>query len=73
MWSEGLIYRGERLVNFCTYHGTSFADIEVEFKTEKGKLWYIRYPLSDGSGEILISTTRPRDYARRYRRGRPPR
>jgi valyl-tRNA synthetase len=59
MWDEGLIYRGERLVNFCTFHGTSFADIEVEFKTEKGKLWYIRYPLSDGTGEILVSTTRP--------------
>ena len=59
MWGEGLIYRGERLVNFCTFHGTSFADIEVEYKTEKGKLWYIRYPLSDGKGEIIVSTTRP--------------
>jgi valyl-tRNA synthetase len=59
MWDEGLVYRGERLVNFCTFHGTSFADIEVEYKEEKGKLWYIRYPLSDGSGEIIVATTRP--------------
>jgi valyl-tRNA synthetase len=59
MWEEGLIYRGERLVNFCTYHGTSFADIEVEYKTEPGKLWYIRYPLSDATGELIVATTRP--------------
>ena len=37
MWDEGLIYRGERLVNFCTFHGTAFADIEVVYKEEKGK------------------------------------
>ena len=59
MWKEGLIYRGERLVNFCTFHGTAFADIEVVYKEEKGKLWYIRYPLTDGSGEIVVATTRP--------------
>lgn len=59
MWSEGLIYRGERLVNFCTFHGTSFADIEVEYKEEPGHLWYIRYPLTDGSGEVTVATTRP--------------
>ena len=59
MWDEGLIYRGERLVNFCTFHGTAFADIEVIYKEAKGKLWYIRYPLTDGSGDILVATTRP--------------
>ncbi len=59
MWSEGLIYRGERLVNFCTFHGTAFADIEVEYKEAKGHLWYIRYPLTDGSGEVTVATTRP--------------
>ncbi|HEX3568559.1 MAG TPA: valine--tRNA ligase [Candidatus Saccharimonadales bacterium] len=59
MWDEGLIYRGERLVNFCTFHGTAFADIEVEYKEVTGKLWYIRYPLTDGSGEIVVATTRP--------------
>ncbi|HET7320063.1 MAG TPA: valine--tRNA ligase [Candidatus Saccharimonadales bacterium] len=59
MWDEGLIYRGERLVNFCTHHGTAFADIEVAYKEEQGKLWYIRYPLTDGSGEVVVATTRP--------------
>lgn len=59
MWDEGLIYRGERLVNFCTYHGTGFADIEVEHKETAGHLWNIRYPLTDGSGELVIATTRP--------------
>ena len=59
MWDENLIYRGERLVNFCTKHGTAFADIEVSYQEEQGKLWKIRYPLSDGSGEIVVATTRP--------------
>ena len=59
MWEEGLIYRGERLVNFCTFHGTAFADIEVEYREEQGFLWKIRYPLTDGSGDISVATTRP--------------
>lgn len=59
MWDEGLIYRGERLVNFCTLHGTAFADIEVIYKEVKGNLWHIRYPLTDGSGEVVVATTRP--------------
>lgn len=59
MWDEGLIYRGERLVNFCTFHGTAFADIEVVHHEEKGHLWHIRYPLVDGSGEVVVATTRP--------------
>jgi len=59
MWDEGLIYRGERLVNFCTFHGTAFADIEVVFEEKKGHLWQIRYPLVDGSGEVVVATTRP--------------
>lgn len=59
MWDEGLIYRGERLVNFCTYHGTAFADIEVAYREDDGQLWQIRYPLTDGSGEVTVATTRP--------------
>jgi valyl-tRNA synthetase len=59
MWDEGLIYRGKRIVNFCTYHGTSFSDIEVVHEEEDTKLWHIAYPLSDGSGEVVIATTRP--------------
>lgn len=59
MWDEGLIYRGERLVNYCTFHGTGFADIEVEYKQVNGKLWHIKYPMTDGSGELTVATTRP--------------
>lgn len=65
MWDDGLIYRGERLVNFCTHHGTAFADIEVEYHTEQGKMYYIRFPLvpvngvTDEKDYILIATTRP--------------
>ena len=65
MWDEGPNYRGERLVNFCTFHGTAFADIEVVYKTEVGKMYYIKFPLSplngikDKNSYILIATTRP--------------
>jgi valyl-tRNA synthetase len=58
MWDDKLIYRGERIVNYCTFHGTSFADIEVVHKEEQGKLWHIRYPVV-GGGEITVATTRP--------------
>ena len=62
LWKQGLIYRGEKLVNFCTKHQTAFADIEVTHKDEKGKLWNIAYPLvtpKDGIEEVIVSTTRP--------------
>ena len=59
MWQDGYIYRGERIVNYCTYHQTSFSDYEVVHKNEKGKLWEIAYPLIDKVGEIVIATTRP--------------
>ncbi|OYX42845.1 valine--tRNA ligase [Candidatus Saccharibacteria bacterium 32-49-12] len=59
LWDEELIYRGERIVNYCTKHQTSFSDIEVLHKTEKGKLWNIAYPTLDHIGEIIVATTRP--------------
>ncbi len=59
MWDEGLIYRGERIVNYSTKYHTSYADIEVDHKTEKGTLWNIAYPTYDRIGEIVIATTRP--------------
>lgn len=59
MWDEGLVYRGERLVNFCTFHGTGFADIEVAYKEVNSHIWHISYPLTDGSGSITVATTRP--------------
>lgn len=59
MWDEGLIYRGERIVNYSTKYQTSYADIEVEHRTEKGTLWRIAYPVLDKIGEIVVATTRP--------------
>lgn len=59
MWDEGLIYRGERIVNYSTAYQTSYADIEVNYKMEKGKLWQIAYPVADQRGEIVVATTRP--------------
>ncbi|MBO7657108.1 valine--tRNA ligase, partial [Candidatus Saccharibacteria bacterium] len=53
MWNDGLVYRGEKLVNYCPKHQTAFADIEVEHKDEKGTLWEIAYD------DIIVSTTRP--------------
>ncbi|MBO7132499.1 valine--tRNA ligase [Candidatus Saccharibacteria bacterium] len=57
MWNDGLIYRGEKLVNYCPKHRTAFADIEVEHEDEKGTLWDIAYQYE--GGEIIVSTTRP--------------
>ena len=59
MWDDKLIYRGERLVNFCTLHGTAFADIEVEYKEEQGHLWYVNYPVNGADENIVVATTRP--------------
>lgn len=59
LWDDDLVYRGERIVNYCTHHDTSFSDIEVVYKDQKTKLWHISYPLTDGSGEIVVATTRP--------------
>jgi len=59
MWDDGLIYRGERIVNYSTEYQTSYADIEVNHKTEKGTLWRIAYPVIDHVAEIVVATTRP--------------
>ncbi len=62
LWDDKLIYRGEKLVNYCTKHQTAFADIEVTHKEEQGKLWQIAYPLvtpKNGITELVVSTTRP--------------
>ena len=63
MWNDGLIYRGERIVNYSTKYQTSYADIEVDYKEEKGKLWTIAYPVIGEFGQaveyMLVSTTRP--------------
>lgn len=59
LWQDNLIYRGERLVNYCTFHDTAFADIEVDYQEEQGHMWQIRYPLVTGEGELVVATTRP--------------
>jgi valyl-tRNA synthetase len=59
MWNDKLIYRGERIVNYCTQHDTSFADIEVTYKDVGSSIWEIKYPMVEGNGEIIVATTRP--------------
>jgi valyl-tRNA synthetase len=56
---EGLIYRGKRLVNWDQVLLTALSDLEVESTEEEGSLWHLRYPLEDGSGHIVVATTRP--------------
>lgn len=59
LWDDGLIYRGERIVNYSTKYQTSYSDIEVNYQQEQGTLWKIAYPLLDRVGEIIVATTRP--------------
>jgi valyl-tRNA synthetase len=59
LYDDGLLYRGKRLVNWDPKLGTAVSDLEVENEEETGKLWEIRYPLSDGSGYVTVATTRP--------------
>lgn len=59
MWDEKLIYRGERVVSYCTVHQTGFSDYEVQHEDEKGTLWKIAYPVMDKVGELIVATTRP--------------
>ncbi|BEI34819.1 valine--tRNA ligase [Polynucleobacter sp. HIN6] len=59
LFEQGLIYRGKRLVNWDPVLGTAVSDLEVVSSEEQGSLWHIRYPLSDGSGHLVVATTRP--------------
>jgi valyl-tRNA synthetase len=56
---EGLIYRGKRLVNWDPVLLTALSDLEVQGEEEEGELWHLRYPLADGSGHVVVATTRP--------------
>lgn len=58
-YNKGLIYRGERIINWCPACKTSISDAEVEFEEHEGHLYYIKYPLTDGDGYITVATTRP--------------
>ncbi len=59
LYDKGLIYKGSRIINWCPHCVTALSDAEVEYKEKPGHLWYIRYPLADGSGDIVVATTRP--------------
>ena len=59
LYKKGLIYRGERIINWCPRCATALSDLEVEHQDITGHLWYVRYPLADKSGFITVATTRP--------------
>jgi valyl-tRNA synthetase len=59
LYEEGLIYRGNRIINWCHRCHTALADLEVEHEEHNGHLYHIRYPYPDGSGGIVVATTRP--------------
>ncbi len=59
LYDKGLIYKGSRIINWCPHCLTALSDAEVEYVDKPGHLWHIRYPLADGSGDIVVATTRP--------------
>ena len=59
LYEKGLIYKGNRIINWCPHCVTALSDAEVEYVDKPGHLWHIRYPLTDGSGEVVVATTRP--------------
>ena len=59
LYEQGLIYKGSRIINWCPHCVTALSDAEVEYVDKPGHLWHVRYPLADGSGEVIIATTRP--------------
>ena len=59
LYEKGLIYKGERITNWCPRCNTSISDIEVIYEEQDGHFWYINYPFADGTGNIMIATTRP--------------
>ena len=59
LYQKGLIYRGERMINWCPHCLTSISDAEVEYEERDSFFWHLRYPLEDGSGDLILATTRP--------------
>ena len=59
LYEKGLIYRGERIINWCPHCLTSISDAEVEYEEKAGHFWHLRYPFKDGSGYLELATTRP--------------
>ena len=73
LYDKGLIYKGSRIINWCPHCVTALSDAEVEYVDKPGHLWYIRYPLADGSGDHGGGYHPSRDHDGRYRRGCEPR
>ena len=59
LYDKGLIYKGSRIINWCPHCITALSDAEVEYVDKPGHLWHMRYPLADGSGYLVVATTRP--------------
>ena len=59
LYEKGLIYKGSRIINWCPHCVTALSDAEVEYVDKPGHLWHMRYPLADGSGYLVVATTRP--------------
>ncbi len=59
LYDKGLIYKGSRIINWCPHCVTALSDAEVEYQDKPGHLWHVRYPLADGSGSVVVATTRP--------------
>ena len=59
LYEKGLIYKGSRIINWCPHCATALSDAEVEYQDKPGHLWHMRYPLTDGSGYLVVATTRP--------------
>ncbi len=59
LYDKGLIYKGSRIINWCPHCVTALSDAEVEYVDKPGHMWHLRYPLKDGSGEVIVATTRP--------------
>ncbi len=59
LYEKGLIYKGSRIINWCPHCVTALSDAEVEYQDKPGHMWHLRYPLADGSGDVIVATTRP--------------
>ena len=59
LYEKGLIYKGSRIINWCPHCVTALSDAEVEYVDKPGHMWHLRYPLADGSGDVIVATTRP--------------
>ena len=62
LYEKGLIYKGSRIINWCPHCATALSDAEVEYETQPGKLWHIKYPIKDSDEYLVVATTRPETF-----------